>query len=158
MPINIEITAYSFDELGNSAKERALHNWQTNSEFPWDYDYRQSLEKLEKDLGVSVDWEYRGEFQFSIPTTSWTQGFTLKDAQNLKGSGFCAGESLIETFQEVFKRQGSARIALDSALTKFFKEWEEDRDWFFSEAGFRDHIDACYDTQYIFDILGGIIA
>ena len=55
----IEITVYSFDELSDEAKERALADWNRDNPYNWDREFRDTLEAFEREFGVEVvDWEY----------------------------------------------------------------------------------------------------
>jgi len=45
---------YSFDELSDSAKKKALDEWRCNEEFYDGYEYRDTIEAIEKALDIKV--------------------------------------------------------------------------------------------------------
>lgn len=146
------IPVYTFQELSNKAKERAINRFREGCDFPWSNEYRKSLEHFAECLNLEIK-----DYNIGYPDTYVTadyrglRGLTLKAAKTLKLSdGFCAGEGLQENFVSEFEKHGDSKAAADYALRKFAREWEEDYDYYFSDEGITDNL-ADGDEYYLED-------
>lgn len=136
------IPVYTFQELSNKAKERAINRFRKSCDFPWNLDYRKSLQHFAKCLNLEIE-----DYNIGYPRTYITanyrdlRGLTLKAAKTLKLSdGFCAGEGLQENFVSEFEKHGDSKAAADYALRKFAREWEEDNNYYFSDEGILEYL------------------
>lgn len=161
MPRVITVPVYTYEELAPAAQARALGDWAGSVDFPWTSDYREELSHIEETLGVSITYELDTGYYYSHYSwdrqTKWDRGLTLQAAQKFTSRGFCAGEGFWDTFKELFKGTGSARVALDGALSAFFKEWVDDLEHYFSEEGFKEHLECIWDSGFVFSQHGEFI-
>lgn len=146
------IPVYTFQELSDKAKERAINHFREGRDFPWHGDYEKSLQHFAKCLNLEIK-----DYNIGYPGTYITadyrglRGLTLKAAKTLKLSdGFCAGEGLQENFVSEFEKKGDAKAAAEYALREFTREWEEDIDYYFSEECIREQL-SDYDDYYLED-------
>lgn len=55
----VKVKVYSFDELSDEAKEKALEKWNENSDHFWGGDVRDTIKAFEEESNVKiVDWSY----------------------------------------------------------------------------------------------------
>jgi hypothetical protein len=111
----IEITAYSFSELSDNAKMRALTDYQSDCEYSWSYDAIKSLGAFMDAVGVTmtnydIDWlcpsrskvrydgnphgkfikeDLTGAFSDYSLTTTWNKTRSIEDAVNEFLSEIC---------------------------------------------------------------------
>ena len=136
------IPVYTFQELSDKAKEPAINHFGETHSFPWNLDYRKSLQHFAECLNLEIK-----DYNIGYPGTYVTadcrglRGLTLKAAKTLKLSdGFCAGEGLQENFVSEFEKHGDSKAAAEYALRKFAREWEEDIDHYFSDEGITENL------------------
>lgn len=55
----VKVKVYSFDELSDEAKEKALEKWNENSDHFWGHEVRDTIKAFEEEFNVTiVDWSY----------------------------------------------------------------------------------------------------
>ena len=111
----ITINLYSFNELSNEAKEKALQNWNENNSYFWSDDAIKSLKKFAEHFNCevknySIDWNNAAKSDVSFSVPEYLQEITkdeLKayidsmgsyDSETLKGNGDCKFRSFISRF------------------------------------------------------------
>lgn len=136
------IPAYTFQELSDKAKERVINRFRESRDFPWNDEYRKSLQHFAKCLNLEIK-DYNIGYHGTYITADYRglRGLTLKVAKTLELSdGFCAGEGLRENFVSEFEKHGDSKAAAEYALRKFAREWEEDIDYYFSDEGIAENL------------------
>lgn len=119
---------YTFSELSDKAKDKAIRDYRAADEFPWGTEYKESLEAFVDHFNVNVkDW--------SIGTCSYSYVTTDAETQHFRGrklrdfdrdhmpTGFCADCDLWMTFYDQFKATGDAKAAFKSALDAWVKSY-----------------------------------
>ena len=136
------VPVYTFQELSDKAKEPAINHFRETRDFPWNLDYRKSLQHFAKCLNLEIK-----EYNIGYPGTyiaadcRGLRGLTLKAAKTLKLSdGFCASKGLQENFVSEFEKHGDSKAAAEYALRKFAREWEGDLDYYFSDDGITENL------------------
>lgn len=66
----VTVETFSFDELSDEAKERALEDWNRDDPYSWDREFRDTLKAFEDEFGVKVErWEYSPSgYDFTLRT------------------------------------------------------------------------------------------
>ena len=136
------IPVYTFQELSDKAKERAINHFRESRGFPWNDEYAKSLQYFAGCLNLEIK-----DYDIGYPGTYITadyrglRGLTLKAAKTLKLSdGFCVSEGLQENFVSEFEKHGDSKAAAEYALRKFAREWEEDIEHYFSDEGITENL------------------
>lgn len=132
MPRTFEVTAYKFEELSESAKEKA-REWGRNLDFifGWSEESKQSIVAFCDHFGVTLtDWSVGPWSPFYYQTdaeNSHFRGVKLKSiSPDNTPTGYCLDHTLWETFHREFKRSGDAKYAFNEALYAGFKAWRAD--------------------------------
>ena len=138
MPRTIKKTVYKFDELSDSAKERAREWYRSTDDGCWNEDYKASINAFVDHFGAAlVDWnigpwsplEYKVDFD-----NSNFRGMKLRDFNaDYMPTGFCADCALWGTFHAEFKRTGDAKHAFEEAVHAGFKAWRDDWEYQLSD-------------------------
>ena len=143
------ITTYSFSELSESTKSRALDDYRSNGfEYAWQDESRESLDAFCALFGVEVkDW--------SIST--WGQSYIKTDADNshFRGwnkakvstipeflTGYCLDCDFIDAFKKEFDRTGNTLGAFNEAIDSGLAVWVKDMEWQESDEYIIDCIEA----------------
>lgn len=143
------INTYSFSELSESTKSRALDDHRSKGfEYSWREESHESLNAFCNLFGVSVtDW--------SIGT--WGQSYIKTDAENahFRGwnkakvnaipeflTGYCLDCAFIEAFKKEFDRTGNALGAFNDAIDAGLSDWIKDIEWQESDEYIADHMEA----------------
>jgi len=129
----IETKVYYFEELDDSAKDRAREWYKQGLDYPWWHDAKASIDAFCKEFGVKVKDYSVGAFAPSfIDTTAEThhfRGLKLKqyDATQMP-TGYYLDCTLWTTFVDVWQKTGSAlkafNEAIDEALKDIVRDWE----------------------------------
>lgn len=152
----IEKTIYTFDELDDSAKNRAREWYRRGLDYPWFREAMDSLRAFCDEFGVEILDYSLGDYRGFVKTNAQNANFRgLKLSQfdrEKMPTGMCFDSSLRYTFADEFKKHGSALDAFKSALNAFTLEVERDVEWHFS--------DECVDEEiqvngHEFDEFGG---
>lgn len=140
----IETTIYTFDELSDTAKEKARDWYRNGFEYPWWSEVQTSLKTFCDGFGVKVlDYEMggRGAHISTDADNSHFRGFKLKDFdREAMPTGFCFDCALRYTFADEFKKHGDALGAFKSALRQFLLDVETDIEWQYSDEAIDENI------------------
>jgi len=134
----IETTIYTFDELSDEAKERAISQHRQCVEYPWFSECLESLKAFCDEFGVKVtDYTLSDCYRASISTDATSKHFR---GVKLSGfdreampTGFCFDCDLRYTFHDEFKRTGDAFYAFNDALQAFLISVKRDIEWNYSD-------------------------
>jgi hypothetical protein len=116
----VQQTVYTFDELPDHAKSKAIESYRDGMEYFWGDEWRDSLDAFCKEFGLDVrnwrvdSWNY--DFSLSIPDNADMKGARLfKYLQNnhdvkklLSGdcpfTGYCGDECFLDPLREFMAR------------------------------------------------------
>lgn len=135
----IEVAVFSFDELGEEAKEKARSWYRDGLEYPW---FSESLGSIRAFVGhfnaELKDWSLgSGSGRDYIHTTATNENFRgvkLKDIdKNYMPTGYCLDADLWGEFFEVFKKTGDAKYSFEQALEQAIIGIQRDIDYQFSD-------------------------
>jgi len=134
----VETTIYTFDELSDEAKERAISQHRQCFEYPWFSECLESLKTFCSEFGVEVtDYTLSDCYRASISTDATSKHFR---GVKLSGfdreampTGFCFDCDLRYTFHDEFKRTGDAFYAFNDALQAFLISVRKDIEWNYSD-------------------------
>ena len=153
----IEKTIFTFDELSESAKERAREWYRRGLEYPWFNEARDSLRAFCDEFGVEVLDYSIGDHRYYVRTNAVPNTFRgLKLSQfdrEAMPTGFCFDCDLRYTFADEWKRTGNPRFAFGAALDAFCEAVMRDVDYQFSDEAVDESILA---NGYEFDENGGL--
>lgn len=154
----IEKTIFTFDELSESAKERAREWYRRGLEYPWWDEAQSSLKSFCDEFGVSVlDYSIGDSRRAFIKTDASPSNFRgLKLSQfdrEAMPTGFCFDCTLRYTFADEWKKSGDALESFKDALESFLREVENDVEYQFSNEAVDESILA---NGYEFDENGGL--
>jgi hypothetical protein len=159
MPRDVMTTVYKFEELSESAKERARDWWRDGMEFSWSDESRESIEAFCAQFGIHLkDWSvgpYQGFYWRAEFDNSNFRGMKLRDFEREKyPTGYCLDATLSITFYDVFKKTGDAKFAFDCAMDEGFKDWRDDMERQLGD----DYIDDCLiANEYEFTESGKVV-
>jgi hypothetical protein len=134
----IETTIYTFDELSNKAKERAIQQHRQCVEYPWFSECLDSLKTFCSEFGVKVtDYTLSDCYRASISTDATPKHFRGVKLSGFNReampTGFCFDCDLRYTFHDEFKRTGDAFYAFNDALQTFLISVKKDIEWNYSD-------------------------
>tara|TARA_R110000823_G_scaffold271003_1_gene390498 strand:- start:122 stop:604 length:483 start_codon:yes stop_codon:yes gene_type:complete len=125
----ITINVYSFDELSDSAKDKARSDYRKHDVFGyiWWNESFNSLKAFCKHFNVEIkDYEvstYRHSWVKTDANNQKFRGLKLKAiARDYMPTGYCMDCSLWMTFYDVFKLTGNALQAFNNALDQWVKD------------------------------------
>jgi hypothetical protein len=149
----IEKTIFTFDELSESAKERAREWYRRGLEYPWWDEARDSLRAFCDEFGVSVlDYsmgDSRRAFIKTDASPSNFRGLKLSEFnREAMPTGFCFDSSLRYSFADEWKRTSDPFYAFGIALESFLREVENDVEYQYSDEAVEESIEA---NGYEFD-------
>lgn len=150
-----KIAAFSFDELSDSSKSRAVANFLADEDYPFWYD-------CEKAIRAFCDYFGAGKLEYSIGTHSHSyitakvdnenfRGLKLahyEDAEKLAKTGYCEEIYMFEQFHAEWERTGSALKAFQFALDQGCRSIVKDMEYFQSEEYASEYLT---DMEYLFD-------
>jgi len=134
----VETTIYTFDELSDEAKERAISQHRQCVEYPWFSECLDSLKTFCSEFGVKVtDYTLSDCYRASISTDATPKHFRgVKlsgfDRETMP-TGFCFDCDLRYTFHDEFKKTGDAFYAFNDALQTFLISVRKDIEWNYSD-------------------------
>lgn len=141
------ITVYTFNELSETAKNKARDWYLSGLEFPWFNEYLDSIKAFCDEFGVTLeDYSLGSDYRDYIKTNannSHFRGFTSKDCQKLKVkdlTGFC-GDSLKDEFCQLFLDSGDALHSFNKSLTYILKVIRDDIEDFYSQESIDEMLD-----------------
>lgn len=139
------IKVYSIEELPTTkAKQRAISWLQETFDFPYEDDWRESVEAFCAFFGVRLLSYQADSWATSYRTTEIKnenfRGKKLKDFYpEYMPTGYCGDCPLWRTFHEVFKNTGDAKHAFKTALEAGFEEWKQDIQDYYSDESIVEH-------------------
>lgn len=140
----ISKTVYNFDELTDSAKEKARQWWRQSGYDPaWCDESRESIEVFCAQFGIRLRdlsiCTYRGvSYRFSEFDNGHFRGKRLRDfTRENYPTGYCLDADLSVAFFDTFKATGDAKRAFLTAVQAGFAAWLVDLEWQESD----EHID-----------------
>jgi|LakMenEpi03Aug12_release.lakeMendotaPanAssembly.Ray.scaffolds.fasta_scaffold1319285_1 hypothetical protein len=135
----IEITAYSFSELSDNAKMRALTDYQSDCEYSWSYDAIKSLGAFMDAVGVTMT---NYDIDWLCPSRSKVRYDGNPHGQFIKEdlTGAFSDYSLTTTWNKT--------RSIEGAINEFLSEICNDYEYQLSEDGF---IEYCDGNEIIFD-------
>ena len=135
----IEITAYSFSELSDDAKMRALTDYQSDCEYSWSYDAIKSLGAFMDAIGVTMtnyDIDWLSPSRSKVLYEGNPNGQFIKEDL----TGAFSDYSLTTTWNKT--------RSIEDAVNEFLSEICNDYEYQLSEDGF---IEYCNGNEIIFD-------
>lgn len=126
----IETVVYKFNELSESAKERARDWYRKDMPLHWMDESVDSITAFCGHFGVNLDdwrvdcWDY--DYTVTLRNKNFRGVKLLDFDRHHMPTGFYLDCNLWETFYDVFKATGDAKRAFDEALTVGFKAWRDD--------------------------------
>lgn len=143
------INVYSFSELSDEAKERALSDYRSKGfEYAWRDENHDSLNAFCNLFGVKVT-------DYSIGT--WGHSYITTDAENHHFrnlnkikiaaipeflTGYCLDCDFIEAFKKEFEKTGNALCAFNGAIDAGLSAWVEDLESQESDDYISGHLEA----------------
>lgn len=144
----ISLTLYSFDELDDAGKERAISDWRASgAEYFWMNESLDSLKTFCVHFGVKIK-------DYSIGT--WGHSYVDTDAGNkhFRGrklrdfspdycpTGYCIDYAFWNNFYAVFKKTGDALRAFNDAIDAGVRAIVQDMEWQESDEFIAEHLAA----------------
>ena len=153
----VEIKVYTFEELNESAKERARDWWRGHGA-DWCDETNESitafLDKFDVELReYRIDWGSYN-YQLSDYDNNTFRGMKLKDfVREEYLTGYCVDADLSITFYDTFEKTGDAMYAFKQAVDAGFEAWYRDIEY----QGTNEYIDeALVANEYEFTADGEI--
>jgi hypothetical protein len=141
----IEITIYSFNELTEKAKQKALNKYQCETEYSWEHEAFDSLEAFFKAIGVKmrnfcIDW--------LCPSQSFIRYEGTPTGKFIPSNltGVCFDYELVKTWNKT--------KSVESSINAFLSFCQKDFECQLSEESFADYCDA---NEIYFDQQGNRI-
>jgi hypothetical protein len=139
MPRDMLIQVYQFDELSESAKERARDWWRDGMEFAWRDESLDSIRTFCAQFGIelrawSIGPYYPIDYSLSEYGNANFRGMKLRDfTRENYPTGYCLDASLSIAFYDTFKKTGDAKHAFECAIETGFRDWREDMEYQLSD-------------------------
>lgn len=142
----IEIQLFTFPELSDKAKERAIEAYRYTIDFSWMDESRESIEAFCDAFGVKLrDWSVGAYEPFSFSTDASPQHFRGRKLREFNRdampTGYCLDSYLWVTFCDEFKKYGDALAAFNEALHEGFKAWRDDMEFQLSDESISEALD-----------------
>lgn len=142
----IETTIFTFDELSDEAKERAIQQHRQCVDYPWFSECLDSLKTFCDEFGVKVtDYTLSDCYRASISTDATPKHFRgLKLSsfdREVMPTGFCFDCDLRYSFYDEFKKTGDSFHAFKDALETFLLAVRRDIEWHYSDEAITEHIE-----------------
>ena len=133
-----QINIYTFDELNDSAKDKAREWYRQNLDYPWGDESMNSIKVFCDEFGVRIKDYSIGAFSHSyIETDVENSNFRGLKLKNVKRdnmpTGYCLDCALWNTFYDEFKRTGNALYSFNEAIDAAVKEIREDAEYQYSD-------------------------
>lgn len=143
----IETTIYTFDELSDKAKERAIEEQRYHMEYPWTKDCLDSLNAFCDEFNVRVtECTLSDCYRASIVTDATPRHFRgvklSSFDREVMPTGFCFDSDLRYTFHDEFKKTGDAYHAFETAIEAFLSAVRRDISWHYSDEAIQENIEA----------------
>jgi hypothetical protein len=128
----VTLTYYRFEELSDSAKERARDWWKSGHGFSWNDESLDSIKTFCARFGIRLlDWRvgpyYPISYRLSEYDNSNFRGVKLKTlTREDYPTGYCLDATLSIEFYDTFKATGDAKHAFQQAVEQGFIDWRND--------------------------------
>lgn len=156
-----KIAVYSFPELSESSKSRAVGNFLAHDEYPFWYDCEKSIKSFCAHFGVKgLDYSispFCSSYMTAKPENDNFRGLKLASYENgekYATTGYCEEIYMFEQFYAEWKRTGSPLLGFMFALAQGCKSIQDDMEYFCSEEYASEYLT---DNEYFFDEDGEII-
>lgn len=169
----IEINLYSFNELSEEAKEKALENWRYEQEYFWADDSIESLKKFAEHFNAELT-NYGIDFfgcshshaKFNVPDEEFTENElksliesmgtynseTLRGNGDCKFTGVCFDEDAADGARRAFfNGERDLNSILQAGFATWLKDVQADAEYQQSEEYFAEH---CEGNDYTFEADG----
>lgn len=152
------IDVFRFEELSESAKNRARDWFRSGFEYSWMDENLRSIRRFCDDFNVTLlDWSI-GTMRAPSYTTNASnenfRGLKLREFdRNYMPTGYCLDCSLWVTFYDTFKKTGDAKNAFDLAVWQGFLDWQKDMEYQESDECIDENI---ISNEYEFTVDGKI--
>ena len=161
MPKTITKTfeVFTFEELNESAKERALNDLRESYDFAWSDDWKDSIFTFCTRFGVTIkDWNIDPwrPVDYTIGDYSNDNFRGLKLSQFNREptpTGYYGDHFLWSTFYDEFKRTGDAKHAFEQAVHAGFVAWRNDWEESLSDDALIELFEA---NEYLFTADGAL--
>lgn len=153
----ITINAYTFNELSDEAKDRAIEWYRSKvTEYVWMEEDLDSLKAFCKFYNVNIKDYSVGVWGHSYVETDVSnqhfRGLKLRQVnKDWDETGYCADFTLAETFYSVFASTGNALKAFNEAIDAWLKHTIDDMEYQSSDEYISELLDI---NEYEFDIYG----
>jgi hypothetical protein len=141
----IQTTIYYFDELNDTAKERAISIVRKGMDYPWFDEAKDSIKAFCKHFGREmVGWslgDTRG-FANTKAVNNKLSTVTPNEVQrDTMPTGYYLDNVLFGTFCDAFKNTGDPEFSFQSALNAAVQSVAEDVDYYCTDKAVQDHIE-----------------
>ena len=143
------INTYSFSELSESTKSRALDDYRSNGfEYAWQEESHESLNAFCALFGVKVkDWSIGTRSHSYIKTDAENSHFRGWNKAKVNAipeflTGYCLDCAFIEEFKKEFEKTGDALYSFSEAIDAGIKEWVNDLEYQESDEFIADFLTA----------------
>jgi hypothetical protein len=126
----METKIYSFNELSDKAKLRALTDYQSDAEYYWGYDALTSLKEFMNEVGVnliSYDIDWLNPWRSHVHYEGKPHGQFIKEDL----TGFCMDYPLTNTWNKT--------KSISACIDAFLKDCANDYEYQLSEDGYNEH-------------------
>lgn len=139
------IEIFKFDELSDSAKEKARDWYRSHSDFHWMDESKESITAFCDHFGITLkSWDVQpySSPNYSVElSNSHFRGMKLKDfSRDHMPTGYYLDCDLWITFYDKFKATGCAKTAFDAALWAGFIGWRNEMENQLSDEYIDEHI------------------
>jgi len=156
----IPVNLYTFGELSDKAKEKALQELYFAAEYPWHDENHGTLKAIKKAFKLErFDWGYDvcgSWFCFEVPH-DLKQGMGKKAINRLfdiyLNDGFWLTEFFKSDFMTAFETHGDIKQSLNVAIGGVIKACQKDMEEYFSEENLAEHATA---NEYEFNEDGNL--
>lgn len=139
------IEIFKFDELSDTAKEKARDWYRSQADFHWSDEAQDSINAFCNHFGIRLtQWNVQ---PYSLPDysaeyfNSHFRGLKLKDfSRDHMPTGYYLDCTLWMTFFDQFKATGCAKNAFDAALWAGFIGWRDDMESQLSDEYIDEHL------------------
>ena len=141
-----KIAAYTFEELSESSKSRAVGNFSYDMEYPWFHEAKQSLEAfVHAHHGRIIDYSIGSEvYRSYVKTTvdrTYFRGVKLKEFdRDHMPTGYCLDNDLWMTFYDEMKKDGDGYRAFKDAIEAFLCSLASDVESYYSRESVEEQI------------------
>ena len=139
------INIYQYDELSETAKEKARDWYRDGMEFAWNSDSFASIQAFINHFGADLANYSIGpysplDFKINFDNANF-RSLKLKDfSRDFMPTGYCLDCTLWQTFHDEWKHTKSAKLAFETAVYEGFKDLRSDMEWQLSDEAIEENI------------------